>query len=295
MARGHLDSLVLPRLAAAIVAGGVALALAISAVACGSSGTKSSASEAGTAEFGLTETQLVNRIESVESAIASCMGDAGFKYEPIDPVTLRAAMAKLGSAPGLSDKQFVEQFGYRISTLPPTADFGVGEENTRIYNALPPADRVAYKRTLLGEHPEATFMVTLDAEDFSQTGGCTRAAVEKVFKPDQLSGTYRNPTDVLVEQDPRMVDAREKWAGCMRAKGYDYARQEDAEKDIAARLQRITQGGDPETLTGSAKTELQALQGEERAIAVVDFDCAHRFLDDVEERVVRDITGREPN
>jgi hypothetical protein len=222
------------------------------------------------------------------------MADAGFQYTAIDPVTLRAAMAKLETAPGLSDKQFVAQYGYRITTLPPEADFGVGEQNTRIYNQLAPANRVAYKRTLLGDHPQATFMIALDGEDFSQTGGCTRAAVERVFKPDQLSSRYLNPTDTLVAQDPRTIAAREKWYACMREKGYDYQRQEDAEAELAARLRVITEGADPATLTGSAKAALTELQGEERAIALVDLDCSQRFLDDVEDEVIRDITGQEP-
>ena len=242
----------------------------------------------------MTEDQLVKSIESVESQIGSCMRNAGFQYIPIDPVAFRAAMAKLGSAPGLSDQEFVAQYGYRVTTLPPTGDFGVGEQNARIYNALSPADRVAYRRSLAGDHSETTFMIALDTEDFTQTGGCTRSAVEKVFKPDQLSARYRNPTDALIEQDPRMIAAREKWVTCMRDKGYAYQRQEDAERDLAERLRAITEGADPATLSGSAKTALTKLQGEERAIALVDLDCSRRFLDDVEQEVERDITGREP-
>lgn len=282
----------LPRAGLAL---GAALVIVAGGWSCGSSnGDKAGGSEALTEEFGMTEAQLVSSIEAVESRIASCMSDGGFEYIPIDPVTLRDAMAALGTAPGLSDEEFVDQFGYGITTLPPTRAFGAGEENARIREDLDPTDQVAYDRTLLGDTPDATFMITLDTEDFSSTGGCTRAAVEEAFNEAQLSPTYLNPIDALVEQDPRMIAAREKWADCMREEAYDYPRQEDAEDELGERLAVITEGADPATLTGSAKDALAELQGEERAIALVDLDCSERFLDDVEEEVERDITGREP-
>jgi len=247
-----------------------------------------------TEEFGLTEAQLETKIEAVESAIASCMKDAGFEYIPIDTVTLRKAMQKLGTAPGLSDEEFVSQYGYGITTLPPTRDFGVGEKNAAIFDDLDPASQTAYLRTLFGDDPGATFMLSLDDENFASTGGCTRKAIEQSFSAEDLSVTYINPIDAQVEQDPRMVDAREKWADCMAQEGYDYARQENAEDDLLQRMNAITEGADPGTLTGSAKDALTDLQGEERAIAQVDFACSERFLNDVEEEVERDVLGREP-
>lgn len=243
-------------------------------------------------EFGMTEPQLVTSIETVESGIARCMADAGFEYIPIDPVTFRNAQNAIGSIPGVSDEEFVAQYGYGITTLPPAQDFGVGEANKRTYDALAPTEQVAYRRTLWGDDPTATFMVALENEDFSSTGGCTRSVVESVFKPDQLSATYVNPFDVLIEQDPRMVAAREKWSACMHDGGYQFERPGDPEDELAQRLAAITEGADPSTLTGSAKDALIALQGEERAIALADLDCAKRYVDDVALTVEREITGR---
>ena len=243
-------------------------------------------------EFGMTVAQLVTSIETVESNIASCMRAAGFEYVPIDPVTFRAAQDALGSVPGVTSDEFVAQYGYGITTLPPAQDFGVGEANKRIFDGLALADQVAYQRTLLGEDTKATFMVTLEAEDFSPTGGCTGTAVEQVFTPEQLSPTYLNPLDARVQQDPRMVAARERWSACMHDGGYDFANQAAVEDELAQRLVAITEGADPSTLTGSAKDALTALQGEERAIALADGDCARRFVDAVEAEVQRDITGQ---
>jgi hypothetical protein len=282
-------------------------ALVLLGVACGSSnddggngntptsgGNSGNGDAVATEEFGLTEEQLVASIEEIEASIASCMSDAGFEYVPIDPTTMRDAMEQLGTAPGLTDAEYVEQYGYGITTLPPTREFGTGEENATIRDALAPADQVAYDRTLLGEDTQATFMLTLDAEDFSSTGGCTRTAVEATFSEDEISATYLNPLDSQVEQDSRMVAAREQWAECIREDGYDYPRQEAAERELEDRLQAITGGADPATLTGGAAEELEALQADERAIALVDLECSEEFLEDVEEEILRDLTGREP-
>src|SRR5207237_10549112 len=100
--------------------------------------------QVGVEEFGMTDEALVKSIERAESLIASCMTDAGFEYVPIDPVTFRGAMDALTSAPGLTDAEFVAQYGYGITTLPPTQAFGAGEQNTRIYAQLSGPAQIAH-------------------------------------------------------------------------------------------------------------------------------------------------------
>ncbi len=247
----------------------------------------------GREEFGMTEEQLVNAIDAGESFIAECMADAGFEYIPIDSETFRDGMELVGgSVPGLSDEEFVAQYGYGITTLPPTSDFRFGEENQRIFDDLSPEDQVAYERELLGERTGSTFVIMLEGEDFLPAGGCTKSAIEEVFTEEQLSPSFFNPFDALVEQDPRMIAANEDWSGCMHDAGYDYQRPDDAEDELIERLDAITEGADPATVTGSAKDALTELQGEERAIAALDLDCQERFLFDVEQQVERDISGR---
>ena len=70
----------------------------------------------------------------------------------------------------------------------------------QIFQKLSPADQVAYNRALLGENSDATFAVGLELENFSRCGGCTLKAIEQVFKPEQLKGTYYNPKDALDQQ-----------------------------------------------------------------------------------------------
>ncbi len=285
------------RMGAVAIAGGVILLSA-----CGS-GTSSDSGQSqqtnaggnqqvGVEEFGMTDEALVKSIERAESLIASCMTDAGFDYVPIDPVTFRGAMDALTSAPGLTDAEFVAQYGYGITTLPPTQAFGAGEENTRIYEQLSPADQVAYKRTLWGDNVEATFVIMLENEDFSGAGGCTKNAIDQVFTEEQRNANYVNPFDAQVQQDPRMVDALENWAGCMRDAGCDYENPDDAEREISDRFNALTKGADPRSLTGSDKANLTQLQGEERAIAQADNECFEQHVTDVERQVERDISGR---
>lgn len=294
----------------------LAFLLMLLTAACGSGGgeaTGGAAEEAqsagaaaalpGTEEFGLTREELVTRIEAVEGLIAQCMSEAGFEYVAADYDTVRQGMVADKSLPGLSEEEFIAQYGYGISTLytglgPQAADastpakIGLGERNVAIYNNLSPADQVAYNRTLFGENQDATFAVALEAEDFSRTGGCTRTAIEQVFAPEQLSITYANPLDALIEQDPRMVAAFGEYADCVREAGFDYTHPEQIEADIRSRLDAITSGDPLDALSADATASLTELQGEERAVAQVAFDCEEEFLTPVEELIQRELYAR---
>ena len=248
--------------------------------------------EVGKEEFGLTEEGLVIAIEDTETAIASCMAGEGFEYIPIDPVSFRNAMSSLAAVPGLNDEEFVAQYGYGFTTLPPTQQFRAGEENQAIYDDLQASDQVAYDRALWGENTTATFVFMLENEDFEGAGGCTKTAIEESFTAEQRNPNFTNPFDVQVAQDPRMIDATKEWANCMSEDGYDYESPEDAEDQIIERYDSLTKGQDPTTLTGSDADALADLQAEEKAIAAADLVCAEEFLIPVEDQVERDISGR---
>lgn len=253
-----------------------------------------------TEEFGLTSEELVRSIEEVESLIAQCMSEAGFEYIAVDYNTVRRGMVADKSLPGLSEEAYFDRHGFGISTLytglPPQladettpAKIGLGSRNVQIFNSLSPADQVAYNQTLLGENTDATFAVAIEIEDFSRTGGCTRAAIEQVFTPEQLSVTYYNPKDALIEQDPRMVAALGEFAECLREAGFDYSHEKDIEPDLRNRLAEITGGLSVEALSPDAQAALQELQDYERALAVVTYDCEVRILEPVEDQVEREL------
>src|SRR3990170_5098004 len=204
----------------------------------------------GTEEFGMTKKELVQAIEKVEALIAQCMREEGFEYVAADYTTVRRGMMADKSLPGLTEEEFIDAHGFGISTLytgvaPQLAEgyspgkVGLGNRNVQIFQNLSPADQVAYNRALLGENTDATFAVGLETEDFSRCGGCTRKAIEQVFKPDQLKATYYNPKDALINKDRRMITALRVYASEMRDAGFDYNHPDQVEADVRERLNAI--------------------------------------------------------
>jgi hypothetical protein len=274
------------------------LAAGIGLAACGGGSGSGSAASGGNArfgseEFGLSMDQLASKVEKVEGLIGDCMTAAGFEYVPVDFARVKEGMDSDKSAPGLSDEQFIDQYGFGITTQydHPGREIGLGEQNIAIYDALTPQEQVAYDHTLFGEDREATFAQSVEAEDFSKTGGCTRQAVEQTFTPAELTQAYINPADVAISQDARVVEALGKWSDCMRQKGYDYANPDDVEQDLHDRLDAVTHGADPRTLTGSDAAALAELQGEELALAPVSITCEEDTLEPVISKVEAEIFG----
>lgn len=253
----------------------------------------------GKEEFGMTKEQLYTAIENVEAEISKCMQEAGFEYVAVDYNTVRQGMTADKSLPGMSEERFVQEYGLGISTLytglapqlsplRTPAQIGLGEQNVRIFQNLSPADQVAYSQTLFGEHPDATLAVALEAEDVSRTGGCTRTAIEKFFTPEQMSSTYVNPFDLMIDQDPRMVEANGRFAECMRDAGFEYSHVKDVEVDLRKKLDTITGGAPVEALSPDALAALQELQTYERGAAVAAVNCEENFLDPVANQVERE-------
>lgn len=271
--------------------------------ACGDSPTakpKGSASPTptpvtGYREFGLNDEQFNEYVERVQTLIASCMKEAGFEYVAVDVKTIELAQARVRSDPGVSRQEYKQKYGFGATTRfdNPVKDTELGEQNLRIYENLSEANQVAYERTLWGEDSEATFTFTFDEEDFSSTGGCTRKAVEQVFTPEQLLGTYVNPKDVLVENDPRIIKAEQEWVRCMEAAGYDgYADQDELIEEFEDRLDELLGELDPEDLPASKERELKRLQAEEIKAALADLDCQIKHTDAVYDVVEMEVFGR---
>ncbi|WP_157630592.1 hypothetical protein [Kribbella catacumbae] len=255
--------------------------------------TKQSPKLPGTKEFGLTEQQFADHVEKTQALITTCMSEAGFEYVPVDVKTVEAAQARVRHDPGMTRAQYKAKWGFAVSTRQdnPVRDTGLGP-NLRIYNSLAPANKVAYNRTLFGEDPTADFVFTLDEEDFSSTGGCTRAAVTKVFTPVQVRGTYVNPKDVLVQADKRIVAARQAWSKCMKAEGYDYIEdQDEIIGEYEERLDKLLDGDDPDSLTGERAAALKKLHQDEIAVALADLDCQLKHSDKVFDQVETEVYG----
>jgi hypothetical protein len=256
----------------------------------------------GKEEYGMTMKELFTAIESVEAEISKCMSTAGFEYVAVDYNTVRRGMTSDKSLPGLTEGQFIDQYGYGISTLytglapqlselRTPAQIGLGEQNVQIFMNLSPADQVAYSHTLFGEHPDATFAVALETEDFSRTGGCTRRAIEKFFTPEQMNASFLNPFDALVDKDPRMVAANAEYASCLRTAGFEYHHEKEIEPDLRKKLDTVTGGQPLEALSSDALSALTNLQNYERALASVATNCERKHLDPVADQVERELYG----
>ncbi len=269
--------------------------------ACGGSRPSTSTGPIpGKEEYGMTKGELFTAIENVEAGISKCMSAAGFEYVAADYNTVRRGMTSDKSLPGMTEGQFIDQYGYGISTLytglapqlselRTPAQIGLGEQNVQIFTNQSPADQVAYSHTLFGEHADATFAVALETEDFSRTGGCTRSAIEKFFTPEQMSATFLNPFDALVDKDPRMVKANAEYASCLREAGFEYNHEKEVEPDLRKKLDTITGGQPLEALSSHALTALTDLQNYERALASAATNCERRYLDPVADQVEREL------
>jgi hypothetical protein len=264
--------------------GRLALNLLLSLLVAACAKPTNSIDLSGTEEFNLSKEGLVQHVEAVESLIAKCMGDAGFEYLAVDYDTVRRGMQADKSLPTVSDVQFTKQFGFGISTLytgaPPQltneetpAKIGLGEQNVRIFRNLSSSDQVAYAHTLFGEIPDATFAVSLEAENFSLIGGCTRRAVEQVFSPEEMNATYVNPHDVLLQQNAGAASTFAQFAECMQESGFSYSYEQEIEPDIKKRLYAITNGVPVAELSSEARVALERLQQEEIAIAAALAKC----------------------
>ncbi len=256
-------------------------------------------------EFGLTTRELVQNIEKAEALIAKCMRAQGFEYVAVDAETVRRGMQADKTLPGLGEKLFIAKYGFGISTLytgkPPQlatgyspAKMGLGGQNIRIHKNLSGADQVAYNRALFGENTDVTFMIGLEQENFSRTGGCTRAAIEQVFDPEQLRATYYNPKDALVNKDPRMRAALREYAARMREAGFDVDNPDTLESEVRDRLYAITGGGTVpvEELSPEQQAALEKLQNYERRLAVTNLRIEWEIIEPVEERVERELFAR---
>jgi hypothetical protein len=243
--------------------------------------------------LGFDQAGIMSRQSRVEASIGDCMRAEGFEYVPIDPFAQRAAL--LGSS-RLSDRDFIEQFGYGISTL-----WGRGnaqaDPNERVRKSLRPADRRAYERALWGDSKGTTFAAAVDTGDFTALGGCTKKATEAVFGGSQVLTELQGKLDQLEErmlQDQRMVRAIERWSACMADAGYRYEEPEAIDSDLFDRMEKLvgplpgqfaTGPGPGERAQPYDRAALAKLQREEVAIARADDACERKHITKVEEVV----------
>jgi hypothetical protein len=276
----------------------VVLTAALGLAACGGDDSASSEQPASKKQpsgpvedqLGFDTAGIMARQSRVEADIRECMKAQGFEYVPVDPFAQRAAVT---GASRLSDEDFLNQFGYGISTL-----WGRGgvqaDPNQRLRASLSAADRRAYDRALWGENGGSTFQAAVDSGDFTKLGGCTRKATEAVFGGAQVLTQLQGKLDQLDErilEDQRMVHAVERWTACMAKAGYRYEDPDEIDSDLTKRMEKIVGPLPGPFATGPAsgqkpqpydRSALAALQREEVAVARADYACERKEITPVE-------------
>jgi hypothetical protein len=283
---------------------GIGVLLVMLGVACGKSPAASpQGSPAPTSydhtrwrEFGMTNEEYSDHIQRTQAFIGECMTEAGFRYFPATVEMIEHAQDSVRlQLPEYPRVEYKKKWGYGATTRfdNHVKEVELGEQNLKYYASLSETNKEAYDRTMWGEDPNETFAWAFDEEDFSSTGGCTRRAIERVFTADQLLGTYVNPKDVAVENDPRVIKAVAEWKTCMEAKGYQgYEDQDELIEEFEERLDALLGEDEPEDLEGSRLTKLKALQQEEIKASLADVDCEIKHTDEVYRQVEIEIFGR---
>jgi hypothetical protein len=133
--------------------------------------------------------------------MAQCLRDDGFEYRPVSPV------AQGQDRLGLSEEDFVEQYGFGIATLigVQAANSAPADPNRAIREALSPAEQKAYDRALRR---------------------CTES-VRRELGP--APGRLELPADISAgvneatrraEADTRVVAAKQAYARCVAKRGF---------------------------------------------------------------------------
>jgi hypothetical protein len=163
------------------------------------------------------------------------------------------------------------------------------------FKALPAANQVAYNQALIGEPGSPTFAMALEHETLWQTAGCTRKAVEQVFKPDHLHATYIHPHDAVINKDPRMKAALATYAAEMKKAGYEFTHPDEVEPSIRQRLAAITENGrlPVDKLSPEQSEALRKLQDYERAVATISVRLHEKVVEPVEERIRKEMFSRK--
>lgn len=258
--------------------------------ACGGGGSEESLPPV-EEQLGLETDGILARQATAENLLRDCMKAQGFEYVPVDP---EAQQASLVGQSGMSEDDFIRQFGYGITTLYEQRQAVALGPNEKIRAALPEAQRADYDRTLFGDDPTATFAVAVDTGDFSRLGGCVRRATEEVFGGVNVFQSLQAELDDLdarIVADARMVDAGRAWSQCMRDAGYDLASSDQVDSVLLAKLEAIvgppasTTVGDWSPAPDYDRAALAALQREEVEMVGADVRCEQQHVSAVEETV----------
>ncbi len=244
--------------------------------------------------------------QRVQELVAQCMADQGFEYIPYVP-----NQDAFGS---FDEADYVSEFGFGLATqiLIDESEMErrfeeemAQDPNRAIVEAMNPQEQQAYDTALYGEPPD------IDPETMSEDeidayfqdyvpSGCMAEAQNEVYNQGAAEEFFRQFGDALdeqfrsIESDPRIQGLEERWAACMKDKGYDVTKRTDPELSIVRRLEAIGVVTDLEVgpegeLMGYGmeavepddprRSQIQAIADEEIALATASYECSKEFAD----------------
>jgi hypothetical protein len=238
----------------------------------------------------------------VQDLVQSCMQAQGFTYTTIDPaVTASAPAPGPWSLPG---DQFAATYGYGITTIDKKSFASPKDANADAVAAMSPSEKQAYYQALYGD------IVTVDAEGNLQkrapkdgsppttsgTKSCSQQASDEVYGATTETVPAANPFADLeremsamwdrIENDQRVVDAVEKWSGCMADAGHQGYGQLDAPRNaVNSRADQVLGPNRDQTADPQAIADLHAF---EISVATADHACRHDY-DSVHDEVTDEI------
>jgi len=205
----------------------------------------------------------------VESSIADCMKKAGFRYVAhptrVDETDQRALYGGPQSLlqPDEKVQAFRAKYGFGLfAALVYPTDPAVGASptdagpnpNNAIRDGLDKAQQAAYDQALNGAGGESKA-----GGESTTSSGCAPTAAQKYFgsgpSKDQQAAAARNYA--AFQNDPQVVAAAQKYADCLRGKGYPVASASPGTIEQSVQgsyFDKVSQGGTPGA--AAAKTGL---------------------------------------
>ncbi|WP_291050508.1 hypothetical protein [Herbiconiux sp.] len=232
---------------------------------------------------------------AVQDAVAVCMKEQGFDYKPDLNSTTTLVMdpeMEWGS------EEFAKTNGYGITTdisgLTGAPSGEYVDPNQQYIDSLSPTEQTAYNDALWGAplvDPDASgddaSAEVGDASNYDwHDAGCMGAAQHEhgLFSDPADDPEYASLTEEMgalyekAHSSPAVQAEEEEWSSCLASAGYPgFEHKDDPLSHFSDRMGELQKTGDglqagqPSDLDPAA---LAALQEEEIATAVADFDCA---------------------
>ena len=282
---------------------------------CGKSSGSGAADAASVdAPLGLDDAGTAVKQIRIEELVKACMKKAGFDYVPVDPNATKAAIT---GTSGLTDEEYLRQFGYGISTVfekvvEISQSATSPDPNVTYRNGLDPAGQAAFDKALAGGSglTVSGAVEAARAGELGGLGGCIEEATTAVFGDANVISALAKieELDTRAEADERLVRAREAWSVCMKERGFDFQDPNSVDGIILDRLAAIV-GPDAAKVLGEGgtfsaqvfgaaalpaydKAALAKLQADELATAQADFDCEEAHVVEVEDKVKAEYTKK---